>query len=86
VEQGKLKIAAALEHGPTLVNEFAEMRMKMTAAGNEQYEAWREGSHDDLVLAVALAWWGMGKACWGMGKAYPDRRKKITYGTSRALK
>ena len=79
MEQGKLKIAAALEHGPTLVNEFAEMRMKMTAAGNEQYEAWREGSHDDLVLAVALA-------CWGMGKAYPDRRKKITYGTSRALK
>jgi hypothetical protein len=75
LEQGKLKIAAALEHGPTLVKEFAGMRVKMTAAGNEQYEAWREGSHDDLVLAVALA-------CWGMGKVYPDRRKGV-YGASR---
>jgi hypothetical protein len=78
LEEGKLKIAAALEHGRTLVQEMAGMRVKITAAGNEQYEAWREGTHDDLVLAVALA-------CWGMGKIYPDRGKGKVYGTSRVL-
>jgi hypothetical protein len=43
---------------------MAEMRVKTTPSGNEQYGAWREGEHDDLVLAVALA-------CWGARKAYP---------------
>jgi hypothetical protein len=47
---------------------MADMRVKMTAAGNEQYEAWRESAHDDLVLAVALA-------CWGLGKVYPKGGK-----------
>jgi hypothetical protein len=27
------------------------------ATGNDSYEAWREGIHDDLVLSVALACW-----------------------------
>lgn len=75
LEQRMLKIAAALEHGPTPVNEMADMRVKVTAAGNEQYEAWREGMHDDLVLAVALA-------CWGLEKVYPKRAKgKAAYCT-----
>jgi hypothetical protein len=43
---------------------MAEMRVKITPSGNEQYGAWREGEHDDLVLAVALA-------CWGVRKAWP---------------
>ena len=42
------------------------MRVRVTSSGNEQYGAWREGEHDDLVFAVALA-------CWGAGKRY--RRK-----------
>ena len=41
-----------------LIKEMQEMRVKVTAAGNEQYGSWREGEHDDLVLAVGLgAWW-----------------------------
>jgi hypothetical protein len=28
---------------------------------------WREGEHDDMVLAVALA-------CWGMKKVWPVRK------------
>jgi hypothetical protein len=64
LEQQGLQIAARLEHGRALVTELAEMRVKVSIAGNEQYGAWREGTHDDLVLAVALA-------CWGMRKAYP---------------
>jgi hypothetical protein len=33
-------------------------KAKITASANETFEAWREGQHDDLVLAVALAVWG----------------------------
>jgi hypothetical protein len=44
--------------------EMADMRVKVTAAGNTQFGAWREGAHDDLVLAVA-------PACWGARKMYP---------------
>jgi hypothetical protein len=43
----------------TLVKELQTFKVKITAAGNETFEAWREGDHDDMVLAVALAsWWG----------------------------
>jgi len=27
------------------------MRVRVTASGHEQYQAWREGEHDDMVLA-----------------------------------
>ena len=37
---------------------MAAMRVRQTPAGHEQYGAWREGEHDDLVFAVALAHWG----------------------------
>lgn len=29
----------------------------MKPAANEMFGAWREGQHDDLVLAVAIAVW-----------------------------
>jgi hypothetical protein len=29
--------------------------VKVTDSGKETFEAWREGDHDDLVMAVALA-------------------------------
>jgi hypothetical protein len=60
-----LRIAAGLEHGAALVAELREMRVKVTSAGNEQYGVWREGKHDDLVFAVALA-------CWAAKKVYPN--------------
>jgi hypothetical protein len=43
-----------LRYGAALVAEMAEMRVKVSGAGREQYGAWREGTHDDLVFAVAL--------------------------------
>ena len=59
-----LQIARRLAHGPTLAKEMADMRVKTTPSGREQYGAWREGQHDDLVLAASLA-------CWGARKVYP---------------
>lgn len=64
LQAGCLRIASRLEHGPTLAKEMSEMRVRTSSAGNEQYGAWREGQHDDLVLAVGLA-------CWWAGKQYP---------------
>ena len=67
-EFGELKIARTLRHVEELKKEMADMRVKVTPAGNEQFGAWREGEHDDLVFAVALACWGVsGEACWGSG-------------------
>jgi hypothetical protein len=39
------------------VKELREMRVKVGASGHENFDAWRSGSHDDLVLATALACW-----------------------------
>ena len=63
---GGLQIASGIPHGEALAAEMAEMRAKVTAAGNTQFGAWREGTHDDLVLAVALA-------CWGSAEEVPAR-------------
>ena len=60
-ENGDLK---TLRHVEAMKEEMADMQVKVTPAGNEQYGAWREGGHDDLVFAVALA-------CWGAKKRYP---------------
>jgi hypothetical protein len=43
-----------------LARELLAFRVRITAAGNESFEAWRERDHDDLVLAVALACWAAG--------------------------
>ncbi len=53
----RLKIAKALPEAPQLVEELQNFKMKITLAGNDTYEAWRESDHDDLVLAAAMAAW-----------------------------
>ena len=57
-----LQIAAGLPFARKLVEEMEAMEVKISPAGNEQYAAWREGTHDDLVFAVALAYWSAAKA------------------------
>jgi hypothetical protein len=44
------------------VEELESVEVKVSAAGNEQYAAWREGTQDDLVSAVELASWSAAKA------------------------
>jgi hypothetical protein len=61
LQRGLLQIAAGLEFGPELVKEMSAMQVKITLTGQEQYGAWREGTHDDLVFAVALAYWNAQK-------------------------
>ena len=47
-----------------------EMRVKVGLEGREQYGAWREGTHDDLVFAVALAYWAARKMYPWEGEEY----------------
>jgi hypothetical protein len=54
LEQHRLTFAAGLAEAATLQRELANYRVKVTANQNETFNA-REGTHDDLVLAVSLA-------------------------------
>jgi hypothetical protein len=56
LQGARLKIARVPDR-EVLVKELLAFRVKVTAAGNETFESWRERDHDDLVLAVALAAW-----------------------------
>ena len=68
-QEGRLKIARKLGFGETLVEELQSMQVRVTPSGREQYASWREGSHDDLVFAVALA-------CWSAKETFPGRREQ----------
>jgi hypothetical protein len=55
----RFQVVPTLPEAATLLQELQNFRVKVTAAGNDAYAAWRENLHDDLVLAVAIAaWWG----------------------------
>jgi hypothetical protein len=54
----RLHVHPQLPDAKVLVKELQTFQVKITDAGNESFESWRERDHDDLVLAVALACWG----------------------------
>jgi hypothetical protein len=57
LQSRRLQVAPSLPEAPTLVQELTTFQVKITPAANETFGAWREGAHDDLVLAVAVAAW-----------------------------
>lgn len=59
LQDGRLNVSPKLGEARTLTEELKNFRMKFTASANAQYEAWRDGDHDDLVLAVALPCWAL---------------------------
>src|SRR5262245_46095658 len=54
MQTNRLKVASSLPDARTLIRELLTFKVKITTAGNETFEAWRERDHDDLGLAVAL--------------------------------
>jgi hypothetical protein len=66
LQQRRLKIAASLPEAKTLTEELLNFRYKITQASNLTYESWREGAHDDLVLALSLAVWEAEKGLFGV--------------------
>ena len=56
----QMRVAQGLELWPTLREELLNFRRKINLkTAHDSYEHWREGDHDDLVLACALACWGI---------------------------
>ncbi len=53
----RLSIAPALPEADLLKQELANFQVKVTTAAHDTYGAWRQGTHDDLVLALAVAIW-----------------------------
>jgi hypothetical protein len=53
----RLKFAKDLPAVETLVQELLAFGVKISEQGHDSYGSWREGSHDDLVLALACAVW-----------------------------
>ncbi len=50
---GELKIAEALQESEALKNELKDFARKVSESGRVTFNA-RSGSHDDLVLALAI--------------------------------
>ena len=73
IQSRRLRIARGLHEAAVLVRELQQFQVKITAAAHETFGVWREGQHDDLVLAVALAcWWAernppLGEGAFGGG-------------------
>jgi hypothetical protein len=58
MQNEQLKIAAEMPLSDTLRKELLNFKVKINiSTAHDSYEAWREGDHDDLVLAVAMACW-----------------------------
>ncbi len=59
-QSNRLIISPKLELRETFIHELLNIRVKINInTGHDSYEAWREGDHDDIVLAVGCgAWWG----------------------------
>jgi hypothetical protein len=53
----RLQIASELSDARLLVRELEHYRPKVVLPTTEMLQ-WRDGQHDDLILAVALAAWG----------------------------
>jgi hypothetical protein len=57
LQNERLKIAEALPEANILVKELLDYRIKVDPLTSHDSYSAREGAHDDLVLAVALACW-----------------------------
>jgi hypothetical protein len=58
LQNGRLQIAAGLDLAAVLRKELLNFRVKVDPkTAHDSYSHWREGDHDDLVLATACACW-----------------------------
>jgi len=56
LHEGRLQIQKNLPEAPILVGELQNFRVRYSDGGHMSFSA-REGKHDDLVLALAIAVW-----------------------------
>lgn len=58
LDTSRLKVIDSLPEAQTLRRELQHFKVKINPeTAHDSYSAWREGMHDDLVLAVAMGVW-----------------------------
>lgn len=60
LHSGDLRIANSLPDAAALARELQDFRVRFTESGNATFNA-RDGAHDDVVLALALAVFGLSR-------------------------
>ena len=73
LESKRIEFAGSWPETATLIRETLAFQVKITNAANDTYGAWREGTHDDLVLAVAMAAW------WAERRGQPQRAQSTSW-------
>jgi hypothetical protein len=56
-QNGELKIARELPEADIFIRELTNFKVKININGHDQYEPFREGIHDDIVLSAAMGVW-----------------------------
>lgn len=79
LQSGRLKIARDLPEAETLQRELLAFQVKISVStAHDSYGSWREGAHDDLVLATALAcWYGEAHPVLPMGEIVTSGRRPL---------
>jgi hypothetical protein len=54
LQNGTLRIAADLEHGPLLQEELRNFTLKIRESGRQAFEAGRESVHDDITFSLMM--------------------------------
>jgi hypothetical protein len=62
LQSRRLRVAPTLTEAAMLARELAAFKVKVSTSPPEEMDAWRQGTHDDLDLAVAVAAW-LGEHC-----------------------
>jgi hypothetical protein len=57
LQEGRLEFNPSMPFADILTAELQNFKVKITEASNDTYGSGREGEHDDLVLAMAVAAW-----------------------------
>jgi hypothetical protein len=70
LEKEELSFPGKLPATRLLTRELADFEERTTRRGGVTFGAWREGQHDDLVIAAALACW---RARWKSGGIWGTR-------------
>lgn len=79
LQSDRLAFANGLPHLEVLKAELQNFRVKIDpVTSHDSYAAWREGDHDDMVLALAVAaWYAQAEHLW-QPVGYPSRGS-VTY-------
>lgn len=78
LQEDVLKFGRDVPNVDELIDELEVFKMKITKAGNETFEAWRDGDKDDLTLATAqMVWfWRLTAPKWEVSERGAEQKIK----------